>query len=174
MVRRVPTGNVPVIMSDPDPFVHAPSVRRAGAREDRLAPLACVQAPDPDAVVGALWRLAPPGISESDRSEMLRTLATRLDHVADAARRLAADVAPDGARGMLLLADTADVLRAALAHPEADRWQPPPVPELPWPARLRLARLERWLAARAADEPGAMAAADLCLWLAEHLEAAQH
>jgi hypothetical protein len=176
-------GNVLVIMPDPDPFLDDPSARRngakssAGARQDRLvplAPLAPIEAPEPDAVVGALWRLAPPGATESDRSHMLRTLAARLDEVAEVARRLVADATPEGARGMRLLADTAEVLRAALAHPEADRWQPPPVPELPWPARLRLARLERWLAARAAHEPGAMASADLCLWLAEHLEAAQH
>ena len=164
-------------MPDADPLLHEPGAHRAGipasagAREDRLS--APAHAPDPDAVVGALWRLAPPGTAESDRSLMLRGLAARLAEVADAARRSAADATPDAARGMQLLADTAEVLRAALAHPESDRWQPPPVPELPWPARLRLARLERWLAARAAHEPGAMAAADLCLWLSEHLEAAQ-
>jgi hypothetical protein len=31
--------------------------------------------------------------------------------------------------------------------------------------------MERWLAARAASDPGAEPAADLCLWALEHLEA---
>jgi hypothetical protein len=125
------------------------------------------------AMVAALWRAAPPGAADADHPHMLRTLTAHLERVAESARRQAGSTAHDDAHGMLLLADTADVLRAALADPHTDRWQPPPVPELPWPARLRLARLEHWLVARAPLEPGAMAAADLCLWLAEHLEAAQ-
>jgi hypothetical protein len=165
-------------MSDFDPSVHdrrAPraDAPRAGVRDAGLAPLAPGDATDAAAIVGALWRLAPPGVADADHQHLLRTLAAHLEHVAEAARRLDAGVGQDAARGLGLLADTADVLRAALADPQADRWQPPPTPELPWPARLRLARLERWLAARATHEPGAMAAADLCLWLAEHLEAAQ-
>jgi hypothetical protein len=39
------------------------------------------------------------------------------------------------------------------------------------PVRLRLTRMERWLAARAAADASAVPAADLCLWVLEHLEA---
>ena len=126
-----------------------------------------------EAVVAALWRAAPPGVGDADHGHLLRTLTAHLEALTESARQRIAGATPEDARNLRLLADTADVLRAALADPHTERWQPPPVPELPWPARLRLARLERWLAARATHEPGAMAAADLCLWLAEHLEAGQ-
>jgi hypothetical protein len=171
-------GAAQLIMSDSDPSVHDRSVRRddhprIGTHDAGAVPLAAGDATDAPAIVGALWRLAPPGAPDADHQHLRRTLAAHLEDVAESARRLDADGGSDAARGLRLLADTADVLRAALVHPHADRWQLPPTPELPWPARLRLARLERWLAARATHEPGAMAAADLCLWLAEHLEAAQ-
>jgi hypothetical protein len=129
---------------------------------------------DTAGIVAGLWRAAPPGADFGDRAHLLASLATRLRQVADAARQRSG-VAPVQDRSALhLLADTADVLRGALMVPDAATWQPPPQPELPWPARLRLARMERWLAERSEQDPSAAAAADLCLWLAEHIEAAQH
>lgn len=129
--------------------------------------------PQSAAVVAALWHSAPPGTEFGAPAGALRTLAAHLEQVAESSRRLRDTAATDDARGLQLLADTADVLRTALTDPHLEEWQAPPKPELPWPARLRLARLERWLSARSELEPGAAAAADLCLWLAEHIEAVQ-
>ncbi len=103
---------------------------------------------------------------------VLRELASHLANVAGTARRLESTTeVPDARRAATLLAETAEVLHAAIADPRAEHWHRAARPELPWPLRLRLARLERWLTARAAAEAEATAAADLCLWLAEHLEA---
>ena len=129
---------------------------------------------DTAGIVASLWRATPPGSVFGDHAHLLSTLASRLQQVAEAARQRSSVASTEHQRALHLLAETADVLRGALTVGDAASWQPPAQPELPCPARLRLARMERWLAERSEDDPGAAAAADLCLWLAEHIEAAQH
>jgi hypothetical protein len=122
----------------------------------------------------------------------LREALGRLVEQADALAERAADAERPAAH---LLADTARAVEAALREAPADAPPPAVAPEraaggqsagqsgavggpsggpsggaLASALRLRLSRMERWLAARAAVDPGADAAADLCLWLGEHLE----
>jgi hypothetical protein len=101
------------------------------------------------------------------------------------AERAAARGAPAERPAACLLAETARAIDAALATvAPGEPAGPDPAPHpalgpgrggaggaLASPLRLRLARMERWLAARAAADPGAEASANLCLWVLEHLEA---
>ncbi|MGZ8376100.1 MAG: hypothetical protein ACXWZS_00270 [Gemmatirosa sp.] len=128
-------------------------------------------------IVTALWDAAPlvTALDVTGLDETLRKIAAHLAHVAKAARLLESSTAtPDVRRGATLLAETADVLYDAITDPKAEHWHRSAHSALPWPVRLRLSRLERWLTARSSTEPEATAAADLCLWLAEQLEATTH
>jgi hypothetical protein len=124
----------------------------------------------------------------------LAALSTRAELAAVA---LPEDVGDAGAgaagadrRAVLLLAETARALHALvsglLSGPGA---LPSDVPDAERPARapatsarrgagdrrpsaavVRVTRMEHWLTARAEHDPAAQPAADLCLWVLEHLD----
>ena len=125
-------------------------------------------------LVAELWRRQPPVAHElggdapdacvTSLRETLATLA------ADAAS-LAGDRRRTDHSGARLLAETARAIHDALgatlsAGPSGSRLDA----VTPWADRLRFARMERWLAARAEDDPSAEPSASLCLWVIEHLE----
>lgn len=131
------------------------------------------------ALVAELWRREPPDMWTRGRrggagGAGLREALARLTEDAD---RLA-DEAPAAERpGVRLLGETARAVHAVLqAHGAASAAAAAPTPDpgaggtLASPARLRLARMERWLATRAAADPSAEASVNLCLWVLEHLE----
>jgi hypothetical protein len=129
-------------------------------------------------IVAALWRADSPALDAGSRSlaALVPALAASLAGVAADAERLAGVGTAEGRAAARLLAETATVLRRALERPDAGA-PGHPTPEPPpggpsWPMRLRLGRLERWLAGRAATDPAAGPAGDLCLWVLEHLDAA--
>jgi hypothetical protein len=89
-------------------------------------------------------------------------------------------------RAVLLLAETARALHALVSAPGA---RPGDGPDVERPARapaggargrggdrrpsaavVRVARMEQWLTARAEHDHAAQPAADLCLWVLEHLD----
>lgn len=117
----------------------------------------------PGTLVTALWRRSPPPLGRAaDAREAitalqhtLAELATRADHLAGAAPAAGPDEAA-------MLAETARSLYAFLdlGEPGEER-----------DALMRVARLERWLALRARQEPAARSSADLALWALEHYEA---
>jgi hypothetical protein len=98
-------------------------------------------------------------------------LAAPLARAAERAEWLAARGPAAGRDAARLLAETARAVGAAL---HAERPAPTSAGGLASPVRLRLTRMERWLAGRAAADPAAAASADLCLWVLEHLEANDH
>jgi len=96
--------------------------------------------------------------------ETLATVAADAASIADDRRRT------DRA-GARLLAETARAIHAALGATLSARLSAArPDAVTPWADRLRFARMERWLAARAEDDPSAEPSASLCLWVIEHLE----
>ena len=147
---------------------------------------------DPAAtMIAALWRAEPPRLDDA----ALRAAARRprgrrrdrgaaeaavgepvvatLSRVALQAEMRAVDHVGDVREGAVLLADTARALHALLARTSDARLARDEDEEgdcRPDDARLRVARMERWLSARAQTESYAQPAADLCLWALEHLE----
>jgi hypothetical protein len=162
------------------------------------APVADAGAPDDSAsaLVATLWRTAPPEMWALERRlpAVADGVHVALARVARDAEHVAAGAAAEPERAAArLLAETAWAILAALgdrvgalvagavAGPVPGPVSGPvsgPVPGpaatagagLASPVRLRLARMERWLAARAAGDPAAGPAADLCLWVVEQLE----
>jgi hypothetical protein len=136
------------------------------------------QAPRAAELVATLWRGEPPSMSAAGpaaaerRGGLLAALARLAARADGLARRAPAAERP----ALQLLVETARAIGAVLGTTDS---VPAPAPRavadaggaLASPARLRLARMERWLAARAASDLGAEPAADLCLWALEHLEA---
>jgi hypothetical protein len=119
-------------------------------------------------LVAEIWQRQPPvtdvGIVDGPEAcvaGIRRTLA------AVAAR--AASIATAGPRDDLaaatLLRETACAMHDALGAENVGG-------VTPWVDRIRFARMERWLAARAETDPDAEPAASLCLWVIEHLEMA--
>ncbi len=129
-------------------------------------------------IVADLWRQDGPDAHAGQRpiGAVVHTVAATLAAVAADAERLDAHGAADERAAARLLAGTARALRDALDRSAAEaaaREAPFEAPGEPsWPVRLRLGRMERWLAGRAATDPGAAPAADLCFWVLEHLDAA--
>lgn len=137
-------------------------------------------------LVAALWHLQPPdawAVSRPvDAEAGLRATLLRLAETADGIGSGISMVASEAAACATaqLLADTARAVVATVVDQPAPARLPSdttPVAgtlvagwALASPDRQRLARLERWLAARAAVDPIAEPAADLCLWVLEHLE----
>lgn len=122
----------------------------------------------------ARWEPGRPAASTGEPHDVLRAALRALTTRADA---LAGGV-PDGPRSARLLAETARAIDAVVYAPAPAGTPAAPVhPFLERPdglapaAHLRLARMERWLAARAAADPDAEPAADLCLLVLERLEA---
>ncbi|AHG92241.1 hypothetical protein J421_4706 (plasmid) [Gemmatirosa kalamazoonensis] len=125
----------------------------------------------PARLVAELWRRLPPGAdtlsdsggggSEQCVAELRRSLAA----AATEAKRMTLDGPPLERSAARLLAETAQAVHDALGASHADG-------VTPWMDRLRFARMERWLAARADDDVDAEPAASLCLWVIEHLEMA--
>jgi len=134
----------------------------------------------PARLVAELWQFRPPAggdASDGDPAACVAELRRTLAIVGAAATRAAADGPPHERHAAALLAETARVIDDALGAPRSLR--PPPArgvsftaDGVPWVDRLRFARMERWLAARAEGEPDAEPAASLCLWVIEHLEIA--
>jgi hypothetical protein len=172
--ERVNEGSAPPGRAERPRALAAPAPRPRAARLDA------------GALVAALWRAHPPDVWASGRPWHLgdgRGLQV-LTQLAERAERLAAR-GGDTRAAARLLAETARAIAAVLARdPAADgpaaRANTPAdaAPTgtasggaLASPARRRLVRMERWLAARAAGDPAAVSAADLCLWAVEHLEA---
>ncbi len=148
------------------------------AAEPREARDARPPEPPPESaadLVAALWRVAPPEVWALGWRATEDGVHGALARVAADAEQLAERAAAPGERGAArLLAETARAVHSALRDPSAAPVTGP-LPTagggLASPVRLRLARMERWLAARAATEPEAAPSADLCLWVVEHLEA---
>ena len=152
-----------------------PDARNAGDSSVEL------HATGPMALVSELWYRWPPvpadaigGDSERPVAALQRTLVA----VALEATRLAHDGSPDDRSAARLLSETAGAVHDALGHslPGSSRSTSAAGGRAedvtPWKDRLRLARMERWLAARAEDHTDADPAASLCLWVIEHLEMA--
>ena len=120
---------------------------------------------DPIRLVAELWRRLPPVADEpfGDADGRVATLRRTLDTLASRAARLVVTGPVADRAAARLLADTARALHDALAASLAAAG---------WVDRLRFARMERWLAARAEADPDAEPAASLCLWVIEHLELA--
>jgi hypothetical protein len=142
-------------------------------------PDAAAEPATPADLVAELWRTMPPAMSPTPLGApsgvaVAAALATALDRLAARAAALA-ERGGAGGEEARLLAETAGVMGAALRAWEADA--PPAVAREPGaggalasPLRLRLARMQRWLDARAAVDARAASAADLSLWTVEQLE----
>jgi hypothetical protein len=129
---------------------------------------------DAQDLVAELWRRQPPVAHELAGDEPEACVSALRETLATLAAD-AASIAGDRRRtdrvGARLLAETARAIHDALgatlsARPSAARLDA----VTPWADRLRFARMERWLAARAEDDPSAEPSASLCLWVIEHLE----
>ncbi len=168
--ERPPAAPAPIGAPDGVP---AAETRAAGEARGTRAP-----EPPPQSaadLVTALWRVAPPEVWALGWRAAEDGVHGALARVAADAEQLAERAAAPGERGAArLLAETARAVHSALRDPSAAPVTGP-LPTagggLASPVRLRLARMERWLAARAATEPEAAPSADLCLWVVEHLEA---
>jgi hypothetical protein len=129
---------------------------------------------DAQDLVAELWRRQPPVAHELAGEEPEACLAGLRDTLATVAAD-AASLARDRRRadqaGAHLLAETARAIHDALGA-TLSAWSGAPRLDAvtPWADRLRFARMERWLAARAEDDPSAEPSASLCLWVIEHLE----
>ncbi len=126
----------------------------------------------PDLVAG-LWRAGPaaPWTSDPHNGLPAPDLCALLDRCAADAERLATRAPAAERAAAHLLAETARAACAALGGcpgPPSRRTGDEGV--LPSLARRRLARMERWLADRAAADPAAEPAANLCLWVLDCLE----
>ena len=120
----------------------------------------------PMALVDELWHRWHPIAADAGGDSVpwrVAGLQRSLAAVAAAATRLTLDGAPGDRGAARLLGDTAQTVHDVLGRQSADE-------VTPWKDRLRLARLERWLAARAETDADAKSAASLCLWVIEHLE----
>jgi hypothetical protein len=126
---------------------------------------------EPADLVAALWREVPPAFAPAPGTAADRAWAALDRLVADAEAVVRGGGAADP-RAAALLADTARTVVAVLADASAAATPArTPAGGLASPVRLRLARMEHWLATRAADDVSAAPSADLCLWVLEHLEA---
>jgi hypothetical protein len=133
------------------------------------------------ALVAELWRTCSPHAAAVDRelAESPAGLCARLAAVAGRAESLPVNAATSERAALSLLVATARAIHRYLEqHPDEARPVSDAAPHAPdaggrtpWVERLRLARMERWLATRADADPVAGPAADLCLWVVEHLEA---
>jgi hypothetical protein len=118
---------------------------------------------------GLVPRFGAPPLDPSAILDVLGALSTRAE--------LAAVASPTGAdrAAVLLFAETARALHALLTDAPASA----PAPAHPGlrggerranAAVVRVARMEQWLSARAEHDHAAQPAADLCLWVLEHLD----
>jgi hypothetical protein len=134
-----------------------------GARRPATAAGAAAHArPTARDLVTALWRDCPPadgsgGAGPRPGVDLQGALASLSVH-AEALAVLAPGAAPDEAA---LLAQTARSLHAMLDLLTVGGGHD---------VLMRVARLERWLALRAQQEPAAQCAADLAMWTLEQLE----
>lgn len=115
------------------------------------------------ALVSQLWQDAPPTVVAGRGGPLpaaaLQESLARVSLRAETVAALAGGAARDPGA---LLAQAARSLHAMLDLVAAERHD----------VLLRVARLERWLTLRAQSEPAAGCAADLALWVLEHLEGA--
>jgi hypothetical protein len=175
-----PTAGRRAAAATPDATASADPSPTALGRAEAGTPGQAPSVPDAAGLVATLWRdappvLVPPAGGRGEPAASSARLLAALTQIADAAGTEIRDEGGPGAgapRAAMLLADTARAVVAVLADPV-----PAPLPAartpaggLASPTRLRLARMEQWLAARAAEDPDAGPAADLCLWVLEHLE----
>lgn len=125
-------------------------------------------------LVAALWREASPNLQATDAQQPstdvvdLRAVLARVSTDAEVFAVRAGDAERPTVH---LLAQTARAAYAALDGPSASRSGAiTGSGTLPSAARLRLARMEQWLSARAATDSNAEPSANLCLWILDHLE----
>ncbi|GJG89082.1 hypothetical protein tb265_42630 [Gemmatimonadetes bacterium T265] len=124
-------------------------------------------------LVASLWRTAPPSMWAPERGAAAPAveLSAVIARLAADAERLLREAEAEERPAVALLAETARAVCTALGTQ-------PPTPDraggegtaLPSSARLRLARMEQWLAARAAADPCAEPSANLCLWVLDQSE----
>ncbi len=172
MQRAFSRGN-PVGGADPtryradmhDGLGDAPTA--SAAHGDRTVPSAVHD------LVAALWRAgsAAPSTPDPLVGPAAPDLCTLLGRCAADAEWLATSAPAAERAAARLVAETARAACAAVGgRGEPPSGQTANASVLPSLVRRRLARMERWLADRAAADPAAEPAANLCLWVLDCLE----
>ncbi len=143
----------------------------AGRTSGHVAPPASAPANTAADLVAALWRAGPAMSWSPAPHPAAIDVRVILDGCTAHATWLALHAPPAERPAAALLAETSRTIRETLTRPApATERRPRGDSVLSSPACRRLARMEQWLAARAAIDPAAEPAANLCLWVLDHVE----
>jgi hypothetical protein len=126
------------------------------------------------ALVNALWGAHAPMLSapSASRQDVLVLVRAGLERVSAQAELVAVDGPAAEHAAATQLAETARALHQELERVPAGGAETLRRDALASSLRLRLVRMEQWLSERGAANPQVRPAADLCLWVVEHLDAA--